>query len=110
MRGLLRGLNTTLAAGLLAILLFAPADAQQARNVTEFCGVWRGVCNRTCPTGAGNCTGECATRHAACRTSGCFHFNRPGPRCFNNAADRALTDANLAPNPDRERARRATGK
>ena len=110
MKGLLLGLAITLTAGLFTTLVPAPAEAQQARNVAEFCGVWRGVCNRTCPTGPGNCTGECASRASACRTSGCFQFNRPGPRCFNNAADRALTDASLAPNPDRERARRAGGK
>jgi len=105
-----RLLGAALAALLFTALVPAPAEAQQARNIPEFCNVWQRICNRTCPSGPGNCTGECASRHAACRTSGCFHFNRPGPRCFNNAADRALTDANLARNPDQERARRAAGK
>ena len=82
------------------------AEAQQARNLAEFCVTWQGVCNRTCPSGAGNCTRDCASRVAACRSSGCFHFNNPGPRCFNSARDRARTDAKYAPDPKRAMERR----
>jgi hypothetical protein len=82
------------------------ADAQQARNVTEFCDVWMLVCNRTCPNGPGNCTAVCSSRHGTCLSTGCFPFRSPGPRCYANASDRALTDAKLAPNPERERQRR----
>jgi hypothetical protein len=88
MKGLLLGLGVTLAVGLLTTLVSVPAEAQRGRNVAEFCNVWQRICNRTCPTGPGNCRSECASRNSACRTSGCFHFNRPRPRCFNNPADR----------------------
>ena len=81
------------------------AIAQEARNVTEFCGVFQGVCRRTCPGGQ-DCSTACAERASRCRSSGCFHFNSPGPRCFNNPSDRALTDVRLAPNPEAERKRR----
>ena len=85
------------------------ATAQEARNLGEFCGVWQGVCNRTCP-GGGNCASVCRDRAAQCQSSGCFHFNSPRPRCFNNTSDRALTDARLAPNPEAERKRRGLSK
>jgi hypothetical protein len=81
------------------------ATAQVARNVGEFCGIRQLVCNRTC-RGGGDCSLDCTTRLAACRSNGCFHFNQPRPRCFNNAGDLALTDIKLAPNPERERIRR----
>lgn len=84
--------------------------AQEARNVTEFCGVWQGVCRRTCPTTTTSCRDECSSRAAECRANGCFRFTRAATRCFNNAADRALTDAKLAPDPEAERARRARQK
>ena len=101
MKSLIAILGFTLSAGFFTIAASSLADAQQARNVAEFCGVWQGICNRT------GSRSECASRATECRSSGCFHFNRPGPRCFSNAADRALTDVRLAPNPERERARRA---
>ena len=87
-------------------LSLASARAQEARSLAEFCGVWQGVCNRTCAAGAGNCRPVCAQRRGTCLSTQCFPFNRPGPRCFNSAADRALTDAALAPDPRRERERR----
>jgi len=91
--------------GIFAVSASKTATAQEARNVAEFCGIFQGVCRRTCP-GGGDCSPECATRAATCRATGCFPFNVPGPRCFNNPSDRALTDAKLAPNPERERKRR----
>jgi hypothetical protein len=94
-----------LVAGLSAI---APlAEAQQARNLAEFCGVWQGVCNRTCPAGTGNCQPVCAQRRATCMTTRCFPFNNPGPRCFTDASARQATDTKYAPNPQSEQQRRA---
>jgi hypothetical protein len=88
MKGPLLGVGVTLAVGLFTTLVSVPAEAQRTRTVAEFCTFWQRTCNRTCPTGPGNCRRECASRASACRTSGCFHFNSPGPRCFNNPADR----------------------
>ena len=107
MKRLVLRLSFILSVAVLTVLPPVSSDAEQARNVAEFCGVWERVCNRTCPAGPGNCRGECAARATGCRSSGCFHFNRPGPRCFSNASDRALTDTRRAPNPQQERARRA---
>ena len=102
MNRLIAGPAHFVSAAIVAIaFISSSAEAQQARNVAEFCGVWQGVCNRTCPSGPGNCRSECASRVAACRSSGCFHFNNPGPRCFNNARDRERTDAKYAPDPKR---------
>jgi hypothetical protein len=92
---------------LVVALAAVAAEAQEARTVAEFCGVFQGACNRTCPSGPAPCPDECRSRAAACRSSGCFFFRSPGSRCFNNPADRRLTDARLAPDPDAERARRA---
>jgi hypothetical protein len=92
----------------LGIFFFSAPDtatAQEARNLGEFCAVWQRVCNRTCP-GGGNCASVCRERVAQCQSSGCFHFNSPEPRCFNNASDRGLTNLRLAPNPEQERKRR----
>lgn len=101
------GLALVLSAGIINLAVASsPAEAQQARTVSQFCAVWQGVCNRTCRSGPGNCTGECASRAAACRSNGCFHFNNPGPRCFSDARARELTDAKHAPDPQRERERR----
>jgi hypothetical protein len=88
MKGLSLGLGVTLAVGLFTTLVSVPAEAQRTRTVAEFCNFWQRTCNRTCPTGPGNCRRECASRASACRMSGCFYFNSPGPRCFNNPADR----------------------
>jgi hypothetical protein len=93
-------------AGLFAPLAIVPAQAQQARNVAEFCQVWQGTCNRTCPSGPGTCRPVCAQRFATCMTTQCYPFNVPGPRCFANATDRQLTDVGRAPNRERERQRR----
>ena len=90
--------------------LFAPAgsvQAQQAKNLAEFCGVWQGVCNRTCPSGAGNCRPVCTERRATCLATKCFPFHSPGPRCFTDATARELTNTKYAPDPQRERERRA---
>jgi hypothetical protein len=101
-----RRLAVACAAATLIASYATESRAQVARNVAEFCGIWVGVCNRTCPAGAGNCTQSCNQRAADCRASGCFFFNIPRPRCFNNPADLQLTNAALAPNPAAERARR----
>ena len=105
MSRLIVGLAFVLSVGVFAFIS-SSAEAQQARNLAEFCVVWQGVCNRTCPSGAGNCSRDCASRVAACRSSGCFHFNNPGPRCYNNARDRERTDAKYAPDPKRAMERR----
>jgi hypothetical protein len=96
-------------AGLALAFVFsiaAPAEAQQARNLAEFCGVWQRVCNRTCPSGAGNCQPVCAQRLATCMATKCFPFNNPGPRCWTDATARELTDTKYAPNPQRAREQR----
>jgi hypothetical protein len=110
---MLKGLGLSVSFGLaVAVALassafvIAPAGAQQAKNVAEFCATWRGVCNRTCPQGRGNCDPECNRRLAQCRKTGCFHFNVPRPRCWSNAEDRRLTDLRLAPDPEAARAKR----
>jgi hypothetical protein len=90
-----------------SIALPIQAAAQEARNLREFCAVWQGVCNRTCPAGPGQCTNDCASRRGACQATGCYHFNSPGARCFDNAEARRLTDTKYAPDPAAERARRA---
>lgn len=70
-----------------AVAVFAaPASAQNIR--TGFCNGWHGVCLRTCP--GGDCSGVCRQRLATCRTTGCFHFNVPRPRCDSDAEDVAL--------------------
>ena len=67
-------------AGLLVLLGVASAEAQ-SRNA--FCARWHNVCKSTCPAGTPkvSCHATCADRLAACRSSGCYHFNNPGPRC-----------------------------
>jgi hypothetical protein len=97
------GLALVLSAAFFTTVVPTTAEAQQARNIAEFCASFQGVCNRTCTTGPGTCRNACASRRSACLTSGCFHFNSPGPRCFSNAAHRAMTDAKLAPDPERVR-------
>jgi hypothetical protein len=98
---------TIVSAFILGLCNFSPSpvSAQEARNVAEFCVVWQRICGRTCPSGK-DCSVECSRRASQCRSSGCFPFNSPGPRCFNSASDRALTDARRAPNPEVERKRR----
>jgi len=75
----------------LAVLSLAPPAAAQSCPTNVFCGGWRNVCLRTCP--AGDCTAVCTQRYNACLSSGCFHFNSPGPRCKSNPADLKLTTA-----------------
>ncbi len=101
------GLALMLSAMLFAIAVPTPVEAQQARNVAEFCGSFQGICNRTCRGGPGTCRNDCASRYSTCLTSECFFFNSPGPRCFSNAGHRAMTDAKLAPDPERVRRQRA---
>jgi hypothetical protein len=68
-------------------------SATQCSNAT-FCGGWYAVCKRTAPARGGTVDiAECDRRRAACLSSGCFFFNRPGPRCKSNPNDLALTTA-----------------
>jgi hypothetical protein len=77
---------------LLAVALTAWPEPVTAQSVgcstTTFCGGWLAVCRRT-----GGQADVCQQRHEACLTSGCFFFNRPGPRCKDNPGDLALTTA-----------------
>ena len=77
----------------LAILSFAvlPIESASAAGSPAFCGTWLKLCNKTCPGGPGTCGGVCSARHKACLSSGCFHFNTPGPRCQSNALDETAT-------------------
>jgi hypothetical protein len=77
-------------ATILSVIVFSiePTFAVGSR---AFCGTWLNLCNRTCPGGAGTCGEVCGARYNACLSSGCFHFNTPGPRCQGNAVDQAAT-------------------
>ena len=101
------GIVLALGAAFLSAGISTSVSAQEAKSVSQFCAIWERICNRTCTTGPGTCSPVCSSRRSACTTSGCFHFNSPGPRCFANAQDRGLTDLKLAPNPEAERKRRA---
>src|SRR5262245_9925239 len=70
-------------------LLGAPAHGQQMSR-SAFCTAFEQICQRTCPQGPGSCGAICGQRLEACRSSGCFHFNVPRPRCETNSADVAL--------------------
>ncbi len=67
----------------------APAGAAPACSNAVFCGGWHAVCRRTLPPGGS--VAVCDARHAACLKTGCYHFNRPGPRCKHNPMDLSLT-------------------
>jgi hypothetical protein len=85
-------------AGVLTVLLSAgivifgysadPAYSAVCSNAT-FCGGWYAVCKRTLPRNGS--VAECDRRRAACLASGCFQFNKTGPRCKSNPRDLALT-------------------
>ena len=77
-----------LLAMLLAILAFDPAFAAGSEG---FCGTWLKLCNKTCPEGPGTCGTVCAQRYKGCRSSGCFFFNVPRPRCEGNSDDMVAT-------------------
>ena len=88
--------------GLLGLLVATTAvNAEAAKTRGEFCSVWERVCNRVCPKArpGADCPGECFRMKGACNRTGCFPFTNPRPRCFNNAADRELTDPKYAPGP-----------
>jgi hypothetical protein len=68
-----------------------PAPIGQKASRVTFCAAWAQVCQRNCAQGAGNCGTICGQRLDACRSSGCFHFNAPRPRCDNNPEDVALS-------------------
>jgi hypothetical protein len=67
------------------------AQAQEGGRPTlpNFCMGWERVCLRTC-VGGRDCSGECASRRAACNKTGNFHFNIPGPRRYSSCEDRGL--------------------
>ena len=72
------------------LLVFSPNRAL-AVGSENFCGTWLRLCNKTCPEGPGKCERVCAQRYKGCRTSGCFFFNVPGPRCEGNSNDEIAT-------------------
>ena len=75
-----------------AALVGAGASAQNYPiTKSQFCGQWEMVCNRTCPGGPGTCTDICKSRRSACDSTGCFHFNVPRPRCYDNREDVGMT-------------------
>ena len=74
--------------GLALVFWSAEAWAQACSNKV-FCGGWRVVCHRTLPPGGS--PKVCTERYTQCLSSGCYFFNKPGPRCKNNPADLALT-------------------
>jgi hypothetical protein len=79
----------------LAMTIFAVAGLSVcpafAAGSEAFCSTWLKLCNKTCPDGPGSCGGACAQRDGGCRTSGCFFFNIPGPRCEGNRNDDIAT-------------------
>jgi hypothetical protein len=82
-------LVTALSASLATLVYFAgPAHSAVCSNAT-FCGGWYAVCKRTLPPNGS--VAECDRRRAECLSSGCFQFNRTGPRCKSNPNDLALT-------------------
>jgi hypothetical protein len=72
-------------------LLRQPTDARPKASRVTFCSAWAQVCQRTCPQGPGNCGAFCGQHLDACRSTGCFHFNNPRPRCDSNPKDVALS-------------------
>lgn len=49
----------------------------------QFCSGWHDTCKRTCPAGVptASCHAVCEGRLQSCESTGCYHFNNPGPRC-----------------------------
>lgn len=74
----------------LLIALAGVGDASAAGS-PAFCRTWLKVCNQTCPSGPGTCTGVCDGRYQTCLSSGCFPFNVPGPRCQDSTKDQTAT-------------------
>ena len=72
-----------------AALGSVPSAHAAGCSKAAFCAGWYVVCKRTLP--AGGSVSVCDSRRSACLSSGCFHFNSPGPRCVSNPADVALT-------------------
>ena len=69
-----------LVAALGLAFLLGSAGSANAETRAQFCSRWNVVCKKTCPPGQ-NCDPVCAERVAACRTNGCYFFNRPRTRC-----------------------------
>jgi hypothetical protein len=74
-----------------ALVQRQPPTTQPKQSRVTFCAVWAQVCQRTCVQGAGNCGAACGQRLDACRSSGCFHFSSPRPRCDSDPEDVALS-------------------
>jgi hypothetical protein len=72
-------------AGVSAAVVIVASSLAQAETRAQFCARWHGVCARCDGLGATvsrqTCLKTCGTRLAECRTSGCYFFNVPGPRC-----------------------------
>src|SRR5262245_58866149 len=70
---------------LFAIGLLWTSVANAAETRAQFCQRWHAVCTRCDGLGARvpreTCLSTCSARLANCRTTGCYAFNRPGPRC-----------------------------
>ena len=74
--------------GVLSTFAFIdPVNAHGPRQ--KFCSTWLSLCKQTSPGPQG--PGVCASRHSSCLSSGCFHFNNPGPRCETSAEDKSVT-------------------
>src|SRR5688572_16733099 len=63
-----------------ALLVLSGLASADARTRSAFCARWHNVCKTTCPGFGASavCLATCVDRLAACRKSGCYHFNKPG--------------------------------
>lgn len=59
------------------------SDPPQPEPKTEFCTRWHNVCLQTCPKDVSTetCRATCENRLRDCPGIGCYHFDKPGPRC-----------------------------
>jgi hypothetical protein len=79
----------------LLLIAAATAEAQGAKGkcpVNVFCRGWHSVCLRV-STQFPNYQEVCAQRMQQCVSTRCFPFSSPGPRCYDNPRDMALTTA-----------------
>jgi hypothetical protein len=70
-----------LIAGIVVVCAFVGQAEAQSR--TAYCARWHNVCRTTCPANTPKvvCHATCDDRLNACKSSGCYFFNVPGPRC-----------------------------
>jgi hypothetical protein len=70
--------------------LGAASESARAETRAQFCARWHAVCTQCTGRGATvpreTCLYHCAARLQECRTSGCYFFNVPGPRCQGQAS------------------------